>query len=264
MFTSSQLVAFVKAMIGMPYWYGTCGYKCTEDLLQRKAKQYPSHYGASRMKKYRQAIADKKVCVDCIGILKAYFWTDGGQGILDYINGTGDFKSTYASNGMPDKSANGFFSWLKKKGCKHGKIASIPDVPGLAVFMEGHVGVYIGGGYVVEARGFNYGVVKTRLKDRKWVDWSYLPESLITYDDEPKKEESKLITRNLKRGLKGDDVAELQEKLNKLGFNCGEVDGDFGKKTEAAVKALQTAANIEVDGIFGKNSLKALNSMLNK
>lgn len=69
MFTSSQLVAFVKAMIGMPYWYGTCGYKCTEDLLQRKAKQYPNHYGSSRMKKYRQAIADKKVCVDCIGMI---------------------------------------------------------------------------------------------------------------------------------------------------------------------------------------------------
>lgn len=45
--------------------------------------------------------------------------------------------------------------------CKEkGKIATMPDVPGVLVFMSGHVGVYIGGGEVIEARGHEYGVIK--------------------------------------------------------------------------------------------------------
>ena len=42
--TNDRLVAFCKAMLGQPYWYGTAVYKCTNSLLTRKTKQYPSHY----------------------------------------------------------------------------------------------------------------------------------------------------------------------------------------------------------------------------
>jgi len=263
MFKSSELVEFCKKMVGMPYWYGTCGYKCSEDLLKRKANQYPTHYGSSRMPKYREAIQKKLVCVDCIGMLKAYFWTNGGQGIFDYLNGTGDFKNTYASNGMPDKSANGFLSWLKKKGCKYGKINTLPEQPGTPVFKDGHVGLYIGNGLVVEARGFNYGVVITKLKDRPWTDWAELPESLIDYEkstaETPKK--TSLGTRNLlvkSPYMSGNDVVELQTRLNALGYNCGKVDGEYGPKTKSAVKAFQRDNGLTVDGIFGKMSYAAL------
>lgn len=47
-------------------------------------------------------------------------------------------------------------SWLKSKGCKNGKIATMPDVPGILLFKSGHVGVYVGNGYAVEAQGFAY------------------------------------------------------------------------------------------------------------
>lgn len=36
----------------------------------------------------------------------------------------------------------------------------------------------------------------------------------------------------------GRDVRQLQERLNILGFSCGEVDGFYGAHTEAAVQAL--------------------------
>lgn len=68
-FKVSQLIEFAKAVVGMPYWYGTCGYKCTESRLKGKAKQYPSHYAESRMPRYRDDIAKKKVCFDCIGLI---------------------------------------------------------------------------------------------------------------------------------------------------------------------------------------------------
>ena len=289
-FTNAELVNFCKSMVGMPYWYGTCGYKCSEDLLKRKKNQYPDHYGSNRMAQYRRDIAAKKVCQDCIGLLKAFFWTNGGQGILDYIAGRGDFKNSYQSNGMPDKSADGFLTWLKNQGCRNGAIGSLPDTPGIPVFMSGHVGLYIGRGEVIEARGFAYGVVKTKLKDRNWKYWAYFPASMINYtliydsgstssnsttsatdtstSTNTKTEVvfySNLGSRNLyykSSMMRGDDVKELQKKLNSLGFKCGTVDGIFGKNTESGVKSFQKAAKITVDGNFGKNSFAALKKML--
>lgn len=64
--------------------------------------------------------------------------------------------------------------------------------------------------------------------------------------------------RTLKNGMRGDDVQELQEALNKLGFDCGTADGIFGTKTQNAVIAFQKAKGLDADGIFGQKSLKAL------
>ena len=47
-----------------------------------------------------------------------------------------------------------------------------------------------------------------------------------------------LGSRLLKKGSVGGDVKTLQELLNQLGAGLA-VDGDFGSKTEAAVKAFQ-------------------------
>lgn len=62
----------------------------------------------------------------------------------------------------------------------------------------------------------------------------------------------------LRRGDQGDDVAALQRGLASLGYDVGAVDGDFGPRTEAAVKALQQAAQIAVDGIAGPQTHAAL------
>ena len=79
--TNEHFAAFCLSMVGQPYWYGTCLYKCTESLRSRKAAQYPSHYASGRTARYRQDISEKKVCADCIGAVKGYAWTGGGQGV---------------------------------------------------------------------------------------------------------------------------------------------------------------------------------------
>lgn len=56
----------------------------------------------------------------------------------------------------------------------------------------------------------------------------------------------------LYRGCTGDAVKTLQDKLNTLGYNSGNVDGIFGAKTYAAVTAFQKANNLGADGIVGK------------
>lgn len=66
----------------------------------------------------------------------------------------------------------------------------------------------------------------------------------------------------LRIGATGEQVKNLQEILNKLGFNSGTIDGIFGNKTAAAVKAFQTANGLTVDGIVGKNTWTAIDKAL--
>ena len=41
--TNEHFADWLQKMVGQPYWYGGCVYKCTQSLLKRKAKQYHSH-----------------------------------------------------------------------------------------------------------------------------------------------------------------------------------------------------------------------------
>ena len=62
----------------------------------------------------------------------------------------------------------------------------------------------------------------------------------------------------LKEGAKGRHVETLQGRLKKLGFDPGPIDGDFGPKTEKAVKSFQRDAGEHVDGIVGPKTWAAL------
>jgi N-acetylmuramoyl-L-alanine amidase len=58
--------------------------------------------------------------------------------------------------------------------------------------------------------------------------------------------------------LRGDDVAELQQRLSALGFDCGRVDGIFGDLTSAALREFQRNAGLPVDGIAGATTVVEL------
>lgn len=51
--------------------------------------------------------------------------------------------------------------------------------------------------------------------------------------------------------LRGDDVAELQQRLGALGFDVGRVDGIFGDNTATGLRDFQRNVGVPVDGIFG-------------
>ena len=51
--------------------------------------------------------------------------------------------------------------------------------------------------------------------------------------------------------LRGDDVADLQQRLGALGFDSGRVDGIFGDHTAAGVRDFQRNAGVVVDGVVG-------------
>ncbi|SMD38834.1 TIGR02594 family protein [Reichenbachiella faecimaris] len=66
----------------------------------------------------------------------------------------------------------------------------------------------------------------------------------------------------LQKGDKGEEVISLQRLLNKLGYNCGDADGDFGNKTIKALKLLQANNQLTVDGVYGNQSKSILESLL--
>ena len=64
------------------------------------------------------------------------------------------------------------------------------------------------------------------------------------------------LERTINRGMRGDDVKKLQERLKQLGYDIGEtgVDGIYGPKTQAALKKFQEDYGLAIDGIYGKLS----------
>ena len=148
---------------GWGYVWGTFGSVLTEGLFQAKLDQYPDGVG-----NYEEFIRDNwvgKRTTDCCGLIKGYGWLDPETMSIDY-----------GTNGMPDLGANQMYY----NASESGTIDTIPEIPGLAVWHDGHIGVYIGNGYVIEAMGTKYGVVKTQLKGRGWTHW--LKVEYINYD----------------------------------------------------------------------------------
>jgi N-acetylmuramoyl-L-alanine amidase len=58
--------------------------------------------------------------------------------------------------------------------------------------------------------------------------------------------------------LRGDDVADLQQRLCTLGFDTGRVDGIFGDRPSRALADFQRNAGLPVDGIVGGATLREL------
>ena len=65
---------------------------------------------------------------------------------------------------------------------------------------------------------------------------------------------------SLKSGISGSRVKELQQRLKRLGYYRGSVDGKFGKGTEDAVSEFQKANKLKADGVVGNATLKKLYS----
>ena len=131
---------------------GTFGQKATENLLRQKSIQYPTQYKwTDFVDQYGEKVHD------CVGLIKGYLWSE-------------NLSSTPIYNSKQDKDVSG----MKANCTETGNIKTIPELPGVLVFMPGHVGIYVGNGEVIEARGHLYGVVKTKLKYRPWTEWGKL------------------------------------------------------------------------------------------
>lgn len=149
---------------GWGYVWGTYCDVLTRSYYKAKAEQYPEEVGG-----YAEFIESHWIggrTADCVGLIKGYGWLNPDTHQVEY-----------GTNGMPDIGADTMYANATEKGT----IDTIPEIPGLAVWHEGHIGIYIGGGEVIEAMGTQYGVVKTQLSGSRWTHWLKIP--YITYLD---------------------------------------------------------------------------------
>jgi N-acetylmuramoyl-L-alanine amidase len=58
--------------------------------------------------------------------------------------------------------------------------------------------------------------------------------------------------------LRGDDVADLQSRLGRLGFDCGRVDGILGPRTARALEDFQANCGTSADGVCGPDTVRTL------
>ena len=234
--TARGLVEYAKAQLGRPYWYGTFGQAASKPLYNEKKNRYPNYYQWD----YTGEIAKVH---DCVGLVKGYLWCDTPE------------DNTPVYNAAQDISAN----MMRDVCIKIGTMLSIPETPGVLVFYDNHMGVYIGGGEVIEARGRKYGVVKTKLAERPWKLWGYCPFVSYTEPEQTETEAVKLISVNLpvlKKGAKGDTVKVMQTLLMSKQYNLGGygADGSFGGATEKALKQYQSANGLDPDGSCGRKT----------
>lgn len=147
---------------GWGYVWGTYGTVLSPDFLESKIIQYPDEVGGKE-DFIRENWLGKRTA-DCVGLIKGYSWYD-----------TDSQMTILVSNGMPDIGADTMYENATEKGT----IDTIPEIPGLAVWKEGHIGVYIGDGKVVEAYGTTSGVIRSELANGGWTHWLKIP--YITY-----------------------------------------------------------------------------------
>ena len=177
------------------------------------------------------------------------------------------------------KARYNYAQWCEPKGS--GLIPAKYRVPGAAVFWSDsgagsihHVaylykpvkaGVPSGDWYLIEARGVMYGVVMTKLNDRRPNYWGWMTK-YFDYDQpvEYPHDSPAVGERILKNGMEGADVKAMQTNLIRLGYSCGKwgADGDFGDATEMALKKFQAEHGLEADGEYGKLSRAAMEKAL--
>jgi hypothetical protein len=63
---------------------------------------------------------------------------------------------------------------------------------------------------------------------------------------------------SFQRGDDGEEVLAIQKRLVELNYPLGSIDGEFGPATEAAIKNFQAAQGLEVDGVVGSATYRAL------
>lgn len=164
-FTANGLVEYCKQALGWKtvYMWGGLMKTVTQAFINYKKKQYPKYYSEARVSQLQAKIGNYYGC-DCVGLIKSYLF--GG------INSP-KYKSKW------DTNTRGMYSVSKTKGT----IGTLPEMPGLILYMKGHVGVYIGNGECIECTLGKYGdgVVKTKVAGRGWTHWLQLP--WLDYND---------------------------------------------------------------------------------
>ena len=154
---AEELAAYASACLREKtvYLWGGMGQWMTSDYLLNALCRFPAHFCAEKFSEL-YSIADGSVrAFDCSGLVKRFL-----------MGGLEHFRYDPAL----DRDALSLYRDSEVSG----EMTSLPEVAGICLYLQDHVGIYMGGGEVIEATAnpmFGNGVVKTRLCDRNWESW---------------------------------------------------------------------------------------------
>lgn len=247
---AEEVILAAESQLGSPYVYGAWGSLCTVALRKKYANLNPNQkavtYARCLVLSDKQKTCDGckyqgKLAFDCRGFTDWCLKKVGIDLFGDYVGRQWSEKGNWDEQGdvtvMPDlvcclfvKKSNG--SWS-------------------------HTGLHVGGNNVIHCSG----EVKRDTVTGGSCKWTHyaIPKGLYTPEEIKKAHEERGgFMRIMKKGMRGEDVRELQQMLNDAGFDCGSADGVFGAKTETALKAFQSKHGLTVDGVCGQQTWTAL------
>ena len=206
---------------GWGYIWGAAGEIWTAEKQKKATRQQTIDYGSQWI---------GKPVADCSGL---FYWAFKQLGGYMYHGSNTMYRSYCAAKGAFTAGSRSDGQKLK---------------PGTALFTgteddHGHVGLYIGDGWVIEAQGTKAGVVRSKASLAKWTFWGELKG--VDYEETSRP--------TIRKGSKGEAVTRAQTLLESKGYDLGRcgVDGAFGSATEKAVREFQRDHGLAADGIVG-------------
>lgn len=204
---------------------------------------------------------------DCCGLFKCFMWHDYHTKNASYYGKT-----------QKDLSCEGLLAEAKEKG----PISTIPEIPGVLVYMKGHMGIYIGNGKVIESTAAKYDGKKGRIyrtyfkgngtgcdgKRVTWTKWFKSPN--LTYENEVKPEPTKPSSSSdnflgsrgyIKLGDRGSNVEKIANFMYKTfpAYTSKAALGNYyGPNIQKSIKEFQKRTGLEQDGCVGPITLKML------
>ena len=204
---------------------------------------------------------------DCCGLFKCFMWHDYSTQ-----------NSKYYGKTQKDLSCEGLLAEAKEKG----PISTIPEIPGILVYMKGHMGIYAGNGKVIESTAAKFDGKKGRIyktyfkgdgkgcdgKRATWIKWFKSPN--LTYEKEVKPEPTKPSSSSdiflgargyIKLGDKGSNVEKIANFMYKTfpAYTPKSALGNYyGPNIQKSIKEFQTRTGLESDGCVGPLTLAML------
>lgn len=187
---------------------------------------------------------------DCVCLIKGVLWGWNGNKSATYGG------AQYASKGVPDIGADAMIQRCSGISTDFSNIT-----PGEAVWLEGHIGVYIGDGKVVECTPAWDNCVqitklgtKTEYKTRKWTKHGKLPWITYTSTTATAQPAAKKTVDELAKEVlagKWGNGADRKEKLKAAGYDYDAVQAAVNKALSG--KKSVTAALVQevLDGKWG-------------
>ena len=235
------------------YVMGCFGWPMTATMKARAKNEQSYNRKAERTAKIDAADA-KTFGFDCVCFIKALLWGWNGDASKNYGG------AVYKSNGVPEIDADQMIDVCSEVSTDFSNIQV-----GEAVWLKGHIGIYIGNGLAVESTpSWKDGVQITAVHNigkksgyngRSWTKHGKLP--YVTYEEETT---VNVKLTALKKGAKGKQVKAMQLLLIGYGYSCGSTgaDGSYGNATEKALLKFKEDNNLKVTSTCGEQTWNKL------